>query len=47
VAVREHVPRGDAEFSGWLANIVKNANANLAGLGLVAGDVSSVTPVAF
>ena len=39
----DYIPRGDAELNGWLANFVTCANANLAGLGLVAGDM---TPVA-
>ncbi len=33
----DYIPRGDAAFNGWLANFVTYANANLAGLGLVAG----------
>ncbi|MCZ2400156.1 MAG: hypothetical protein LC135_09875 [Phycisphaerae bacterium] len=36
----DYIPRGDAEFNGWLANFVTYANANLAGLGLVAGSRS-------
>jgi len=39
----DYIPRGDAEFNGWLANFVTYANANLAGLGLVAGDMTPVT----
>ncbi len=39
----DYIPRGDAEFSGWIANFVTYANANLAGLGLVAGDLTPVT----
>ena len=35
----DYIPRGDAEFSAWLDNFVTYANANLAGLGLVAGDM--------
>ncbi len=39
----DYSPRGDAEFNGWRANFDIYANANLAGLGLVAGDMTPVT----
>ncbi len=39
----DYIPRGDAEFNGWLANFVTYANANLVALGLVAGDMTPVT----
>lgn len=39
----DYIPRGDAEFNGWLANFVTYANANLLNLGLVAGDLMPVT----
>jgi hypothetical protein len=38
----DYIPRGDAEFNGWLANFVTYANANLAALGLVAGDMRAI-----
>lgn len=38
----DYIPRGDAEFNGWLSNFVTYANANLAALGLVAGDLTPV-----
>jgi hypothetical protein len=39
----DYIPNADAEFSAWLANFETYAAANLAGLGLVAGDVAPVT----
>jgi len=39
----DYIPRADADFDSWQANFVTYANANLAGLGLVAGDL---TPIA-
>ena len=39
----DYIPRGDAEFNGWLANFITYANANLVNLGLVAGDMTPVT----
>ncbi|MCI0358498.1 MAG: hypothetical protein L0211_08450 [Planctomycetaceae bacterium] len=38
-----YIPRGDAEFDAWQANFVAVVGGNLAGYGLVAGDL---TPVA-
>ena len=39
----DYIPGGDAEFNAWLGNFVTYANANLAGLGLVAADMTPVT----
>lgn len=39
----DYIPNADAEFSAWLANFETYAAANLAGLGLVAGDVAPIT----
>ncbi|NOT00490.1 MAG: hypothetical protein HOP29_07670 [Phycisphaerales bacterium] len=38
----DYIPRADAEFDGWQANFVAYANAHLADLGLVAGDIAPV-----
>ncbi|MCG3127243.1 MAG: hypothetical protein CHACPFDD_02101 [Phycisphaerae bacterium] len=38
----DYIPRGDADFNGWLANFVTYANANLVNLGLVAGDMRAI-----
>ncbi len=38
----DYIPRSDAEFNGWQANFVASANANLAGLGLVAADLTPI-----
>ncbi len=38
----DYIPRGDAEFNGWQANFVSQANANLAGLGLLAADLTPI-----
>jgi len=38
----DYIPRGDAEFNGWKANFVSQANANLAELGLVAADMTPI-----
>ena len=35
----DYIPGGDAEFGAWLGNFVTYASANLAALGLVAGDM--------
>ncbi len=35
----DYIPRADADFDSWQANFVTYANANLAALGLVAGDL--------
>jgi len=39
----DYIPAPDAEFNAWQANFVSYANANLAGLGLVAGDMTPIT----
>ncbi|MBX3396730.1 MAG: hypothetical protein KF841_15340 [Phycisphaerae bacterium] len=39
----DYIPGGDAEFGTWLDNFIAYANANLTGLGLVAGDLTPVT----
>ena len=39
----DYIPRPDADYNAWVANFVTFANANLAGLGLVAGDMTPVT----
>ena len=39
----DYIPALDAEFNAWQANFVTYANANLAGLGLVAGDMTPIT----
>ncbi|NOT02123.1 MAG: hypothetical protein HOP29_16045 [Phycisphaerales bacterium] len=38
----EFIPRSDAEFDSWQANFIGYANANLAALGLVAGDLAPI-----
>ena len=38
-----YIPRADAEFDAWLTTFHTYAAANLAGLGLVAGDLTPVT----
>jgi len=38
-----YIPRPDGDFNSWLVNFVTYANANLAALGLVAGDMTPVT----
>ena len=40
---RDYIPAGDLEYQAWLVNLVTVANANLAALGLVAGDMTPVT----
>jgi len=40
----DYIPAADAEFHAWQQNFVSVANANLAGLGLVAGDMTAITP---
>ena len=39
----DYIPGGDAAFNAWLDNFVTYATANLAGLGLVAGDLTPIT----
>lgn len=39
----DYIPGPDASFQAWQANFVTYANANLAALGLVAGDMTPVT----
>lgn len=39
----DYIPRPDGDFNAWQANFVTYANANLAALGLVAGDMTPVT----
>ncbi|MCK4659670.1 MAG: hypothetical protein KAV82_09145 [Phycisphaerae bacterium] len=39
----DYIPGGDAAFNAWLDNFVTYANANLANLGLAAGDLTPVT----
>ena len=39
----DYIPGGDAAFNAWLDNFVTYATANLANLGLVAGDLTPVT----
>lgn len=39
----DYIPAPDAEFNAWQTNFVAYANANLAGLGLVAGDMTPIT----
>jgi hypothetical protein len=39
----DYIPAADAEFHAWQQNFVSVANANLAGLGLVAGDMTPIT----
>ncbi len=39
----DYIPAPDAEFNAWQSNFVTYANANLAGLGLVAGDMTPIT----
>lgn len=38
----DYLPRTDADFSDWLHNFNTYANANLAALGLVAGDLTPI-----
>jgi len=38
----DYIPRSDAEFSGWLKNLVTYANANLSELGLTPADITPV-----
>jgi len=38
----DYIPRCDAEFNGWQANFVASGNANLAGLGVVAADLTPI-----
>lgn len=39
----DYIPQGDSEFNTWQNAFVTYANANLIGLGLVAGDMTPVT----
>lgn len=36
----DYIPNSDADFSAWIHNLVTYANANLAGLGLTAADLT-------
>ena len=38
----DYIPGGDAEFNAWLDNFITYANANLANLGLVQGDIDPI-----
>src|SRR5438876_1532576 len=42
----DFIPRSDADFSDWLHNFITYANANLAALGLTAGDMTPVQTAA-
>jgi len=39
----DYIPRPDAQFDSWQINFVTYLAANLAGLGLVAGDITATT----
>ena len=39
----DYIPAPDAAFDTWQANLVSVINGNLAGYGLVAGDMTPVT----
>ena len=39
----DYIPRPDAQFDSWQVNFVTYLSANLAGLGLVAGDLTPIT----
>ncbi len=39
----DYIPAPDVEFNAWQLNFVTYANANLIGLGLVAGDMTPIT----
>ena len=39
----DYIPAPDTDFNNWQSNFVTYANANLAALGLVAGDMTPVT----
>jgi hypothetical protein len=39
----DYIPRSDSEFDAWIDNFDTYATANLAALGLVAGDLTPVT----
>lgn len=39
----DYIPAPDADFNAWQINFITYASANLAGLGLVAGDLTPVT----
>lgn len=39
----DYIPASDSEFNTWQTNLVTYANANLAGLGLVLGDLTPIT----
>ncbi len=40
---QDYIPAPDLDYQAWLVNFVTVANANLAALGLVAGDMTPVT----
>jgi hypothetical protein len=40
---KDYIPDRDGDFDSWVSNFVAYANANLANLGLVAGDLTPVT----
>ncbi len=39
----DYIPGADAEFHAWKQSFVAVGNANLVGLGLIAGDLTAVT----
>lgn len=39
----DYIPKQDTQFQDWLGNFLLVANANLAGLGLIAGDITPIT----
>jgi hypothetical protein len=41
--VPDYIPSPDADFANWQDNFVSYANAHLAGLGIIAGDMTPVT----
>jgi hypothetical protein len=43
ITMADYIPAPDADFHAWQLNFVSYASANLAALGLVAGDLTPVT----
>ncbi len=39
----DYIPASDSEFNSWQSNLVTYASANLAGLGLILGDLTPLT----
>lgn len=39
----DYIPAADSQFDAWQQNFITYANANLAALGLVAGDLTPAT----